>query len=254
MSERIRFNTLIKGLRSEKSLSCLLILIISIQLSSCQNITEAPEQNASSRNYQGYAGVGEGYVYLDSPTALTGQDFVSQANFSKYLTTEFITSNNNLTDNCTFTQYTNSVASQSSSLPGDCSLVLNDSKSDTEPLTQKNGSWSYSEKSEADEFYQVNTYYHTNKILKRFREALSYTHKQVHFKSQVLNIPPATKFNFLATESHWLSQNGATTTLRVFSKCACDGCGSYRKQSTIQYFTPANISKARPSRSKTSVE
>lgn len=223
MSERIRLNNL-KVLRRSvyTPLSTLLLTFI---ISSCTEILETPSQ--TTRSSQSYADIGEGYVYLDSPSALTGNDNVSTADFTSFLQTEFITFNNNLESSCTFTQSTSGTASSSTDLDTSCFRILNDSKSSTIPLTPVDGSWAFSQEENEDEFYQVNTYYHVNKVVERFHDALSFAHKTVHFSNTLLAIPPATKFNFLATESYWLNDGDTPQTMKVFAKCFLEDMNAF---------------------------
>ena len=191
-------------------------LILLSFLSSCIGITEVDPTNSSRRDSQVFAGTGQGYIYKDNPNFLTGKSYVSRANFTDLVEADFVTLQNYLQSHCAFSQYISSTYKIDGTLSDECFLVLNNSSASTTALTSKNNSWAYDIGS--DEFYQVNTFYHVNKVIERFSSALSFAHKTVHFNS-TLKIPPATKYNLIDTQSYWLTEDGSPKTMKVYAKC-----------------------------------
>ena len=191
-----------------------LCLLLTVFLAGCNNIFEVDEKQSRTRDSLQYAGTGKGKVYLANPSILAGKP-VKTAKFGDSLAVRFITAEDFLSTPCTFTQHTEFFVYENTT-SSDCFNILNDKSASTEPLSSNSGTWTFSTGS--DEFYQVNTYYHTKLIMDRFFESLSFTHKQVHLDGS-LGLPPATKYNFVDTQSFWLNEAGQLDNVEVYSKC-----------------------------------
>lgn len=191
-----------------------------IILSGCDSFLEADQASDPNRRNTRFAGTNKALIYSDNPTVLTGtKQFDSLPNIEKKLIPDMITGNNELSSTCSFTQNITSSTQSTKTTFNNCLFVLNDDNGNTESLTKLFDSWNYPIHS--DGFYQVNTYYHVKKILSRFFDSLSYSHKKVHFESN-MSIPPATKSNMVDTASFWLAKNGGNSTMKVYSKCPLD--------------------------------
>lgn len=197
-------------------------------ISSCQENFEA--KKSAIRNASMGSNIdGAVRVYESNPAILTGNTNASSPGWEKYLTWASITENPYLNDKCQFKQ-DNYVSEVETSFP--CFEV---SKNNMASLTGKNtdGSWNYSVDSE--EFYEVNTYYHVNKLVDRFLKTFEFIHDYTHQQSSLF-IPPATKYNIAATQSFWLGDNGTASTLDVYSQC--EMLGEFGTDINA-YFSPA---------------
>lgn len=212
------------------------LLIVSLVAASCNNFTQVDDAQSRNRTYVSYSGTGKGKVYLSNPSVLAGK-YVTRANYDDKLVAKFITDESTLTTPCVFTQYSPDFFDASVSVPyedttsTDCFNILNDRSASTDALVSSNNSWVYS--AGTDEFYQVNTYYHTKLIMDRFLSSLSFSHKQVHLDGNRY-IPPATKYNFVDTQSYWLHENGSTVNMDVFSKCYLSSMNAFFSPSDNQ--------------------
>ncbi|MBT4791607.1 MAG: hypothetical protein HON90_08555 [Halobacteriovoraceae bacterium] len=210
-------------------LSLLTILIIG-----CNGITEVDQSSSSRSSASAYAGTNQALIYPDNPVALEGKN-VSYANFEGYLLAKTITESNYLNTTCNFTQYSPDSFDPTQNIyykdttTNTCLEAFNDQKTATQILQSINGSWVYPNHS--DEFYQVNTFYHSKIIMERYLESLSFAHKYVHLDSK-MEIPPATKYNFIDTQSYWLTDSGAITPLKTYANCI-----DIKKSAA--YFSPA---------------
>ena len=211
----------IRVISFKKSMISGVSLLLSIAIfSSCDSILEADEVSPRSGTNSRYAGTNQALIYSDNPTILTGSTLYDRfPSIGKKLTVGSITSNNELSKTCSFSQSTSSSASSSATTTNNCLFVLNDDNGNTQPLAKLDNSWNFP--THTDGFYQVNTYYHVSQIFERYLESLSFAHKKVHFESN-MSIPPATKSNMIETATYWLSKNGGNSTLKVYSKCPLD--------------------------------
>ena len=219
MSERIRIIKTLKNIsKSAVALSGVLFLT-----SGCNNIAEVNQAESITRSVSNYADTGEALIYTDTPTQLSSQTYTYGSTstsaflslvYSKNLEREFVTDNDLLETTCTFEQYISSSATSNETTSNKCFLVAN-SDTERDSAQSNSGSWKYD--AGTDEFYQVNLYYHLNKILERYMDSLQFAHKTVHFSSTNPKLPPATKYNFLDTDSYWLLQDGSIDTLKAYA-------------------------------------
>ena len=199
--------------------------------SSCQEALEAPSSGKRDDSLNGnFYYTGKGYVYESNPIIASGYANLSYPSMKDYVSAKVVTTNSYLETPCFF--QANSLATTTS----DCFRVFNDVDSISSPLQANNGGWNYPIGS--DEFYQINSFYHVNKVLTRFYEALAQAHSNVHYGGGNL-IPPATKFDMENTLSFWLAKGLAdpsnpssilgveNSTLNVFSKCYLDPFNAY---------------------------
>lgn len=200
---------------------CGVLLPFSISVfTSCDSVLEAESTTPRSGARSKYAGTNQALIYRDNPTVLTGSTLFDRfPSIGSKLQVGSITTRDELSSTCSFTQNTTSSTTSSSVSVNNCLFVLNDDNGNTEPLQRLHDSWNYP--THTDGFYQVNTFYHVNKIMNRYFDSLSFAHKNVHFDSN-MTIPPATKSNLVDTATYWLSKNGANSTLNVYSKCPLD--------------------------------
>lgn len=197
-----------------------------ILLSSCNQIVGSPEAGTRDDLVNGsFYYNGMGIVYDYNPIIASGNESLSRPDMSDYVRSGFVTENSYLKTECFFDNGT-----ETSTISG-CFQVLNDRSADQTPLQSKYGAWGYDVGS--DEFYQVNSFYHANKIIKRFNDALSDAHGNIHFNGGNL-LSPATKYDFENTASFWLADavrdpNDYDTILgiqsellTIYSKCYLD--------------------------------
>ncbi len=177
--------------------------------------------DASDRQATSLAGTNQAYIYPDNPSVMEGK-FKTSANYSGELVARNITDNVYLETQCDFTQYfvdsfdTSDYVSYTDTTTNNCMQVYENNAASTEILQSTNESWVFDTYS--TEFYQVNNFYHTDLIMKRFLNSLSFAHKQVHLEGE-LTLPPATKYNFIDTASFWLSEEGSLVTLKSYTDC-----------------------------------
>lgn len=214
-SERIR--DLLKFKKRMVSFQVMTILLVG-----CEGITEVPE--TASRFEQSSAGEHQALVYETNPVVASGSTSATYSALSSHLVTQFITANNYLEEVCSFNQAVSTTSYYTDTTSNSCILVLNDANASTQNI-QKNGqTWAYD--NFTDEFYQVNTFYHMNKITQRFLSSLKFAHETVHFKGQ-MTLPPATKSNFVSTKSYWLTKENLNKTLKAYSKCKLERLNAY---------------------------
>lgn len=204
-----------------------IILASSTLLTSCQEALQAPTSNAREDAISGdYYYTGNGLIYENNPIIASGNYNLSRPSMSDYVTTKHVTDEPYLETKCSF---------NGSETSDDCFKVLNDTTTTT-VLQANNGGWGYGVGT--DEFYQVNTFYHVNKMLKRFYEALESGNNTVHFSGSNL-VPPSSKYGIENTLSYWLAKGlrdpndfnnilgVENSTLKVYSKCYLDPFNAY---------------------------
>ena len=194
-----------------------------IILVGCTGLTEVDKSDTARSTKNIILGSNQALVYPDNPTILTGSK-VSVADFSGYLVPNFITDNPTLTNDCIFSQsvaniFSTGMIDEVTSTQSDCFASFSQNTSNEAPLQSINKSWDFP--LDSDEFYQVNTFYHTKLISERFLEGLKFAHNHVHFNSN-LSIPPSTKHNLTSTGSFWLTESGAMKQLKSFANCKVD--------------------------------
>jgi hypothetical protein len=197
-------------------LKTLVLCMSALTLIGCKGITQVDDSKNVRRDSQQFAGTNQALIYRDSPYIIAGSRNFNSINIKDALEAELITTNNYLENACTFEQAISLTNTFSDTTDSSCLLVLNDRSSTTQAIQSVNQSWNFPVYS--DQFYQVNLFYHINQIKSRFLDSMKFAHKQVHFDSN-MTIPPATKYNFLDTGSYWLTEGGATKTLKAYSKC-----------------------------------
>lgn len=190
-------------------------------LQSCVGITEVDKSSSARNTSKSTAGTNQAFVYLDNPIILSGKELTT-AQYTGYLTSQFITSKPTLEGDCTFEQsiadFGGGILAYDSTLTN-CFTVYNENVSSATPLLPTDDSWDY--EIDTDEFYQINTFYHTQKIIQKFFDAYKFAHDQVHFYGP-MTIPPATKHNLGSTKSFWLYEQGSMSQLKAYAKCMVD--------------------------------
>lgn len=202
----------------------LILALSSLVLLGCKGITEVDSSKNVRRNSIKNAGTNQAFVYSDNPILLTGNTNLNVFDVSDVMDVGFITSNNYLEKDCSFSQKTGLTTSITDTTNENCLFVLNDKSTTTQAIQSQNGSWTFEKGS--DEFYQVNLFYHLQDVQDRYLEALSWVHEQVHFNGN-MSLPPATKYNLYDTQTYWLTNNGATSTLRAHSKCLLNSLNAF---------------------------
>lgn len=194
-------------------------------LSGCQENFEA--KKSSVRNASSSSNInGDVKVYEANPVVLVGSTNLTSPGWENLLTWASVTDESYLSTKCQFKQE-NYVSTVETTLP--CIEVYKDNKT---PQIGKNtdGSWNY--EVDSDEFYQVNTFYHINKIVERFHTTMEFVHKYTHQQSSMY-IPPATKHNIAATQAFWFGKNGTAKPFKFYSQCEFEGL------EINAYFNPA---------------
>src|SRR5690606_22770899 len=83
------------------------------------------------------------------------------------------------------------------------------------------------------EFYQVNTFFHLNKLTKRFHKALAFGQAFLYLDSN-MRIPPAIKYNYTETNSLWLHNDHEPVTLEAFSRCFLESINAFFSPTEFQ--------------------
>ena len=204
----------------------LLISAIMVFVSSCEDITQAKSNKLGARSVTTY-GDGNGLVYMSNPAVLNNNLNITSAVWNGVLTPADITDNFYLEEKC---QYTDPILDLSVISQKNCLQVKNDKTQET--LIQKvNNSWAFTE--DSDEFYQVNTFYHVNKIQKRFLSSLSNAQNLIHSPFLFNTLPPAIPSNIGATGVFWWDDISSDSTfLTVYSKCYLEDMNAFFDPST----------------------
>jgi hypothetical protein len=195
-------------------------------VSSCQDITQAKKSQLGARSVTTY-GDGNGLVYESNPAVLHNNLSLTRLFWDGVLTPADITDNFYLEEKC---QYSDKVLGLEVTSSKNC-LEVRDDKSQTASVQKSNNSWAFTE--DSDEFYQVNTFYHVNKIQKRFLSSLSSAQNLIHSPFLYNVLPPAIPSNIGETGVFWWDDiSNESSFLTVYSKCFIDEINSY--------FDPAN--------------
>ncbi|MCO4753549.1 MAG: hypothetical protein KC478_03660 [Bacteriovoracaceae bacterium] len=216
-----------RAFKFTKKASFAIFMASTMLLSSCQEALQASKSGTREDAISGdFYYTGNGYVYESNPIISSGYSSLSYPNMSDYVSATYVTELPYLETPCYF---------KFGQTNEDCFKVLNNTSTSI-PLQANNGGWDYTVGS--DEFYQVNTFYHVNKMLKRFYQALEGAHATAHTYGQNL-VPPAAKYDIENTLSFWLAKGlrdpndydnilGVTnSTLNVYSKCYLDPFNAY---------------------------
>jgi len=219
-------NTL-KVYLKHRILAPLLGACIALSFQSCSEITEVPVSNARTSNVDtDFYDSGKGYVFEKSPYEANNFVLPSRATSVKgWISTDFVTRNNELLDTCQITIFDGSF-DQDKETNSVCFNVLRDDDPDTIPLTANNGGWNFDIKNTPEEFYQVNAFYHSNLIIKRFMSALQDAHSIVHFPS-VNKLAPVTKYDPHRTFSFWFNDTGRNNNILVYSAQPLDSLNAF---------------------------
>lgn len=194
-------------------------MALALLLSSCQGMFQEPTVGKrvgavdGSFNYSG-----KGYVYETNPVIASGSKNIRYPNMKNYVSAKVVTNDSYLQSQCSFEDVTS---------VQNCFKVVNDDTADSTPLQAKKGAWNYPVGS--DEFYQINSYYHVNKIMGLFFKGLSEGQEMVDIQSGQI-IPPSQSLQMKNTMGFWLASpeidpsDGSITsikndTLTVMSKC-----------------------------------
>tara|TARA_B100001971_G_scaffold84647_1_gene77928 strand:- start:11717 stop:14413 length:2697 start_codon:yes stop_codon:yes gene_type:complete len=203
--------------------------LLVLSLVSCSEITELPQEGTRVDKLDTtFYDTGKGYVYRQSPFDANGYELPRSAtSVDGWISTDFITTNNELFSSCAmqvetgFFTTTAETVGETVNDTDNCFRVLNDDDADTIPLQAINAGWNYPIKSQPDGFYQVNGFYHSNLIIKKFLEALYLAHSTVHFPMGSNSVYPVTKFDFHNTLSFWFSDagnEGVSRAINVYTK------------------------------------
>jgi hypothetical protein len=204
----------------------LLISAIMVFVSSCEDITQAKSNNLGARSVTTY-GDGNGLVYETNPAVLNNNLNITRAIWTGLLTPANITDNFYLEEKC---QYFDPILNLNVTSQKNCLQVKNDKSQET--LIQKvNNSWTFTD--DSDEFYQVNTFYHVNKIQKRFLASLSSAQNIIHSPFLFNTLAPALPSNIGETGVFWWDEiSSESTYLTVYSKCYLDSMNAFFDPST----------------------
>ena len=206
MSLRNKTKTL-RGI--QYALSCIIALA---SLSSCGNFTQADK--GSARGSSSLSIPGGALIYEANPVVLTGNLNLTVIDYDGILTSAAITDNIFLTKRCTYVENGSPISTLNN-----CFEVRNDRGVSNSELIQRNGEgWLF--QTGSDEFYQVNTYYHVNRVQEIFTEALEFTRDTVHLGQLNANLPAATPYSPGTNRNFWLySDVDPNATLQVYSRC-----------------------------------
>lgn len=196
-----------------------------LSLVSCSEITEVEVSNArlANKNTDVY-GNGKGYVFQKSPFDANNYILPNSAqSVDNWVSTEFVTDNNQLIDTCTIYAYDEVLNTTTNN---SCIYVLENDASDTIPIQSKNGGWGYTVKAEPEEFYQVNTFYHSDLIVDKFMYGLYLAHNIVHFPIDN-KIPPVTKYDPQRTFSFWFNDTGINNPLYIYAMQPLESLNAY---------------------------
>ena len=194
----------------------LLGILMIFSVTSCNNITEA--EPSSVRNASKYGGGANGdiLVYEDNPVILAGGNtYLRTPSWSKALEYNFTFSGYFLENTCGFKQP--NLSNEITTGNTNCIEIYKNNQSDQ--IQKNNGSWNYTV--DSDEFYQVNAFYHVDKMISKVTDSLEWAHGLSHGGN--LTIPAAAKYNLANTLGFWLGSDGSAQTLKVYSKCEFTG-------------------------------
>lgn len=199
------------------------LVIVATIFVSCGEITqlEATKERVESNSSYNYTGVG--LIYPVNPNVATGKSYLEKVSYGKRLQKIFITEEPYLQRKNYFERATNLATTNNLGLVN-LFLVVNDAEVNTVPIQATKGSWLFDEYS--DEFYQVNTYFHVNKLMSRYLKTMAFGHAYAYLDSNK-NIPPAVKYNYEETGSIWLTDGINPEVLNVYSKCYLDPINAY---------------------------
>lgn len=205
------------------------LLLGAFMLASCQDIFVAPSSSKRADAVDAtFSYTGKAYIYESNPIIASGNANLNYPRMKEYVSARFVTNETKLQTACEFDSF--------STGDGNCFKVLNDLSSSSTPLQITNGGWNYSIGS--DEFYQINTFYHVNKMIGRFMEGLSSAHTTL-FNSGDTGVPTATKYDFKGSKSFWFANATRdpydpnlilqleNSGLKVYSKCYLDPFNAY---------------------------
>jgi hypothetical protein len=194
---------------------------------SCSEITEVEVSDARlSKNDTQFYGTGYGYVYKKSPFDANNFSLPSSAlAVDNWISTGLVTTNNELIGTCDIKANDGSFDVQEST-NNSCIYVLENDNPDTIAIQSKNGGWNYSARTEKEEFYQVNTFYHSNLIIERFMHGLYLAHSMVHFPL-TNKLPPVTKYDPQRTFSFWFNDSGINSPLYVYAMQPLDSLNAF---------------------------
>ncbi|MBF0313473.1 MAG: hypothetical protein HQK50_04900 [Oligoflexia bacterium] len=167
-----------------------------------------------NKNYWNSVDVGFGRVLHDNPRILSGNpDLQEGVDFSTFLTREqdFITTGTVLENSCSATVFEINYNYYQ------CFKVLQ--ASDATPLLPVYGRWAFDPSS--NEFLEVHTYYHVNKVVGKFQELLAELYTRGNPRgaanggggNYLTSIPP----NLYSSKAYWLESE-----LMVYSNCTTE--------------------------------
>jgi hypothetical protein len=194
--------------------------VVLASLSSCDNITQS--KVGSTRSPSSSTIPGGALIYEANPVVLSGNTNLTQVSYGRSLTSRAITDNLYLTKKCDFSENGSTYTTLNN-----CIEVKNDRGVANSGLIQKNGdSWTFATGS--DEFYQVNAFYHVNKVQEIFTEALEFTRDTVHQGQMVANLPPSIPYQPGLNRNFWLYSNvDPNATLQIYSRCYIDQLNAF---------------------------
>jgi hypothetical protein len=203
-----------------------------LTLSAC-NPTDLPPKSAKTNIISNDGSMdGKAFVYEDSPYALAGPSYSrSNVDMKSFLSQEgkLITTNNRLTSNCDMIFYSFPVSIS------DCIYSLVSQTSTTTPLP-RNSDKTYIFPTNSEEFYQVNTLYHLNKVTELFFSKLNFAYEQAQ-SLVATNEPRSIPYYLMNSKLFWFKAM-ANIDSRYFKK---DYLTSYSKcdEESNAYFIQA---------------
>ena len=137
-------------------------------LSSCQDITQAEKSTVRNASKGGSIN-GDILIYKSNPVVLKGNSNLSTPGWGNYLSYESISADYYLQSKCDLKLANYATAVETTS---NCFEVYKNDQAD--PIQKNVNSWNYPV--DSDEFYQVNVFYHTKKVIDRFLDSMQYNH------------------------------------------------------------------------------
>lgn len=195
-----------------------------VLMSSCGELTELEDKGSKVDLQSSYYYTGEGLVYTVNPVVAKNSYNIRSADYGSKLVRDFVTLEPYLQRKNYFERAYSSGSTRETSGISNLFLVENDQEVVTIPMQSNNGSWRHT--THSDEFYQVNVFYHLNKLAERFYKTLAFGHAYLFLDSN-MRIPPAIKYNYTETNSLWLTEDTSVKSLDVFSKCFLDPINAF---------------------------
>ena len=207
-----------KTVRSHLKMKATLLVLSAVLVSSCvpSGVKNVRGRAGASTSGSTNVGVTEGRILADNPAILSkNMDLALSTDLNRYASTAVITSNTFLQSNpnCVGLTY--------------CFMIKENEFSNS-PLQTSDGKWGY--KAATEEFLQVNSFYHMNRIYNQFLENLGISLGEGYSGTAPLYETAIPKEIYNTTSSQFnLSQD----ILKIFSNCDEENNASYNKAKEV---------------------